>query len=326
MKKTFLWLTVLIIIVALVGITGLGGCKASGATTGDAKKIEMKSVGVDHYLSAYEFFVKVGEGIDEVAKANGVTTSVQDANVDAAKQLQQIEAFINSGVNGIICSTVDGESLNPTVKKAVEKGIGFISLYVPCPDATANIVVDEYKYGYTIGTLAGQWAQKNFPGEKIQAALLRMQDYKPGIERGRGMREAFAKEFPTGEIVADVNSTSVEEAISATEVVLQANPDVRIFMCDSDDTGAIGAYEVLKAKIKPEDYAKYGVFGADGVNQGIKSVKENGMYRATVDVLPKQVGIDAMTMLLDWAAGKTIEKTVYCKFTAVDYDTAIKSY
>jgi len=37
------------------------------------------------------------------------------------------------------------------------------SLYVPCEDATVNIVVDEYAYGYLIGTLAGQWAQKNFP-------------------------------------------------------------------------------------------------------------------------------------------------------------------
>ncbi len=330
MKKSLLWVVVLIMILTMSGAIGLAGCKSAAATETTVAAEEtantIKSVGVSHYLSAYEFFVKVQNGIDEVAKANGITTSVQDANVDASKQLQQIEAFMNSDVDGIICSTLDGTSLNPTVKKAVESGVGFISLYVPCDDATVNYLVDEYKYGLAIGTLAGQWAQKNFPGEKIQAALLRMQDYVPGIERGRGEREAFLKEFPTGEIVSDQHANSVETAMKATEAILQANPDVRIFITDSDDTGAIGAYEVLKAKIKPEDYPKYGVFGADGVNQAIKYVKENGMYRATVDVYPEQVGRDALNLLIDWAAGKTIEKTIYCPFAPVDYETAMSDY
>ena len=324
MKRVLTWLLVVTIVLGLFfAMSNFVGCKSTAAGEGE-KKIE--EIGVSHYLAAYEFFAKVQAGIDEVANAKGIKVSSQDANLDAAKQLQQIETFINAGVDGIISSTIDGTVLNPAVKKAVDAGIGFISLYVPVEDATVNYVVDEYKYGLLIGTLAGQWAQKNFPGEKIQAALLRMHDYVPGIERGRGEREAFLKEFPTGEIVADQNAVDVDSAMKATEAILQANPDVRIFITDSDDTGAIGAYEVLKAKVDPADYYKYGVFGADGVNQAIKYVKENGMYRATVDVHPEKVGATSVNMLIDWAAGKDIPNIAYSEFKAVDYDTAMKEY
>jgi len=48
-----------------------------------------------------------------------------------------------------------------------------------------------------------------------------MQDYVPGIERGKGQREAFLKEFPPG-IVADVNGVDVDTAMKSTEAILQA--------------------------------------------------------------------------------------------------------
>ena len=53
----------------------------------------------------------------------------------------------------------------------------------------------------------------------------------------------------------------------------------------------------LKAKVKPEDYDKYGVIGADGTSQGIKYVKEGGMYRGDVDVLPAKLGVDAYNFI-----------------------------
>ena len=173
---------------------------------------------------------------------------------------------------------------------------------------------------------AGQWAQKNYPGQELEAALLRMHDYKPGVERGKGMRDCFAKEFPTGKIVSDQNSVDIETAMKATETILQANPNVKIFMANSDDTGAVGAYEVLKAKVKPEDYDKYAVIGADGTGQGIKYLKEGGMYRGDIDVLPYQLGVDAFNMIKDLVAGKIVDAKQYLKFSPIDYEKAIKDY
>ena len=308
--------------VFFVFVIALAACTPTQAP--EAKTL--KKIGVIHYLQSWEMYVIMQEAIDEIAKKEGVEIVVADGNGDAGKQIQAIETMMNSGVQGIISVTVDGQSLEPSVQKLKEKGIPFISLFTEVPSATVNVYVDEYEYGYAIGTLAGKWAQKNFPGQEIEAALLRMHDYRPGVQRGQGMRDAFAKEFPTGKIVSDQNSVDVETAMKATEAILQANPNVKIFMTDSDDTGAIGAYEVLKAKVKPENYGEYAVIGADGTSQGLKYVKEGGMYRGNVDVLPAKLGVDAYNFIKDLVAGKQVEPKQFVEFLPVDYETAIEKY
>jgi len=308
--------------VIFVFVIALAACTPAAAP----EEKSLKKIGVIHYLQSWEMYVIMQEAIDKVAKEDGVEIVIADGNGDAAKQIEAIETMMNSGVQGIIAVTVDGQALDPSVQKLNEKGIPFISLFTEVPSAAVNVYVDEYEYGCAIGTLAGQWSQENFPGAEIEAALLRMHDYRPGVQRGEGMRDCFAKEFPTGKVVSDQNTVDVETGMKATEAILQANPNVRIFMADSDDTGAIGAYEVLKAKVKPEDYDQYAVIGADGTSQGIKYVKEGGMYRGNVDVLPAQLGIDAYNMIKDIVAGKQVDPTQFVKFLPIDYETAMEKY
>ena len=308
--------------VIFVFVIALAACTPAAAP----EEKSLKKIGVIHYLQSWEMYVIMQEAIDKIAKEDGVEIVIADGNGDAAKQIEAIETMMNSGVQGIIAVTVDGQALDPSVQKLNEKGIPFISLFTEVPSAAVNVYVDEYEYGCAIGTLAGQWSQENFPGEEIEAALLRMHDYRPGVQRGEGMRDCFAKEFPTGKVVSDQNTVDVETGMKATEAILQANPNVRIFMADSDDTGAIGAYEVLKAKVKPEDYDQYAVIGADGTSQGIKYVKEGGMYRGNVDVLPAQLGIDAYNMIKDIVAGKQVDPTQFVKFLPIDYETAMEKY
>ncbi len=323
--------TVKAISVLFVFVIALAACTTPAAPTdapeGAAPEAKpLKKIGVIHYLQAWEMYVIMQKAIDEIAKEEGVEIVMADGNGDAAKQIQAIETMMNSGVDGIIAVTVDGPSLDPSVQKLKEKGIPFISLFTEVPSATVNVYVDEYKYGCAIGTLAGQWAQKNFPGQEIEAALLRMHDYRPGVQRGEGMRACFAKEFPTGKIVSDQNTVDVETGMKATEAILQANPNVKIFMADSDDTGAIGAFEVLKAKVKPEDYGQYAVIGADGTGQGIKYLLEGGMFRGDVDVLPAQLGVDAYNMIKALVAGQKIDPKQFVKFLPIDYETAVENY
>lgn len=286
----------------------------------------LKKIGLCHQDQSWEMYVIEEAAIREQCEKDGVQLLTANASSDATKQMQQIETMIQSGVDAIIVVTVDGTVLEDTVKRATDAGIIVISEFIPIEAASVNILVDEYQYGYTIGQLAGEYCAKNFSGETIEAALLRMHNYVPGIERGKGMSDAFLEFFPTGKIVNDQDSVDVASAMTATEAILAANPDCRVFMCDSDDTGAIGAYQTLLAKVKPEDYAKYCVIGADGTAQGIEYVKEGGMYRGTIDIMTPQIGIQAYNALKDIKAGKTVEKVQYITIKPIDYDTAIKEY
>jgi len=316
----------LVISVALLLVAAIFfGC---AQVPGTAPKTEggLKNVGVSNYLSSWEFNVDIQKGIQETADENGISVTFQDAAEDASKQVSQVKAFINSGVDGIITYTVDGVALSSTAKDAVAAGIPVVSMWQQCEGASANILVDEYQYGYTIGEMAGKWAQETFPGQEIEIALLRIQDYQWQEERGGGMRDALADTFPTGVIVTDQHCTSTEMGIKVTEAILQANPNVKIFLCDSDDTGAFGIYEALMAKVSSSDYDSYGIFAADGVEQAIALIKKGTMYRGTVDIQPKETGKLALKVLMDLVAGKPVEQDVFVSFKSVDYKTAVESY
>lgn len=289
-----------------------------------AKKL--KKLGLVHSLQAWTMYQVMEEAIKAECDANGIELVVSDANYDAAKQAQQIETMINSGVEAIIVITVDGVVLEPVAKKAQEKGVALISMYTPMESATAEMLVDEYDYGYKIGTLGGEYYKENFPGETIEVALLRIFDYVPGMERAKGMEDALKEIFPTGVIVNSQNSVDVASAMIATEAIIAGNPEVKLFLCDSDDTGAIGAYQVLKAKIKPEDYDQYCVIGADGVPEAFKSIKENGMYRGTVALQNDEIGRTAFTLAKDIVEGNPFEKVQYCQYKMVDYEEAMANY
>ena len=253
---------VLLVLCVLMAITMLAACSTPSTGTpapdtsgsnatepADAGGKQMKKLAVVHYLQSWQMYQIMTGFLQETCDAQGIELVVVDANLDPNKQLQLIETQMNSGVDGIICISLDGPTLEDVVQRCADNGVAFTSLFVEVTTASCNMYVDEYGYGYEIGKMGAEYYAANFPGEAIEVGLLRMHDYLPGIERGRGMEQAVADFFPTGVVVNDQHSVDVESAMTATEAILAGNPNCAMFLTDSDDTGAIGAYEVLKARV-----------------------------------------------------------------------------
>ena len=319
----------MLLALALITALCLAGCGGDESQK-DAPEEEaagLTKIGFLHQDATWEMYQIEEKAVKEQCDKAGIELVTANPSSDAHKQLEQFESMVNSGCQAVICVTVDGKVLEDAVKKAAdEKGVIFVSQFIPMENSSADIAVDEYDYGYTIGKMGAEYCAKNFGDEEVECAIIRVFDYEPGIERAEGMRAALADIFPTGKVVNEQDCNDTASAMTATEAILAANPDCRVFLCDSDDTGGIGAYEALMSKVKPEDYDKYVVVGADGTDQGIKLTKEGGMYRGTVDLQCDQLGIQAFNICKDLFEGKELEKTQYLKVKAVDYDVANKDY
>ena len=307
----------LVLSLILVMTICLSGC---GAPKKDSDGI--KKIGFLHQDATWEMYQVQEAAVKALCDEKGIELVSANPSSDPAKQLEQFESLVNSGCDAIISVTVDGTVLESAVKSAVESGVIVLSEFVPVEGASCNIEVDEYGYGVAIGSLAGKYCAEHFEGERIECALLRMFDYEPGIERARGMRDSFLELFPTGVIVNEQDSVDVESAMSATEAILAANPDCRVFLCDSDDTGAIGAYQALMSYVDPADYDKYVVIGADGTDKGFELTAEGGMYRGTVDLQNEKLGQQAFQIIMDLSEGKEVETTQYLNVLPVDYEIA----
>lgn len=298
---------------------------SSPAVVDQQPQATAKVVGVSCMETSWQFFVPVNQATMDVAKVNGITVNMQDAKNDAQTQMNQIESFVSQGVNAIIVDTIDEGALKNPTADAIAKGIPVIARWTAIDGASCNMTLDEYAYGEAIGTLAATWANKNYPGEKVEVAIMGKFDYKPSVERVQGIKDALLKGFPTAQIVAENQSNDLQSAMSATEAVLQANPYVKILLGDDDDS-AVGICQAVMAHIKKEDYPKYYVGGADAVDEAIRLIKEGTPYKATVDLHNYDIGAQTMQLIADYFNGKGLPAVYNFKFDPVSYEDAMSKY
>ena len=316
MKKVFVVLSVALTIALLAAC----GSPAASPPAGSSDGKQMKKIAFVHSLQAWQMYQIMTGFLQETCDAQGIELAIVDANMDSNKQLQLIETQMSSGADGIIVVTIDGPTLEDVAKRCKDNGVAFTAMFTEVENASANMYVDEYGYGYAIGQLGAEYYAKNFPGEEIEIGLLRMHDYLPGIERGKGMRQAFVDLFPTGVVVNDQHSIDVQSAMTATEAILAGNPNTVCFLTDSDDTGAIGAYEVLKAKVASANQDKYCVIGADGTMQAFGYVAENSMYRGTIALDMKAIADTAFRLTSAAFNGEEFEPKDWVAFSPVGPD------
>ena len=68
----------------------------------------------------------VVKGVETAAADNGAKVTVQDAEFDTAKQLQQVENFINAGMDAIVIKPVDSDACEPMKNACAEAKIPFV--------------------------------------------------------------------------------------------------------------------------------------------------------------------------------------------------------
>jgi simple sugar transport system substrate-binding protein len=79
------------------------------------------------YLSQGDYFEAYEAGVARQAKALGVDLHIFQGKQDAALQREQIEQAISLGVQGLIVSHGQPESLKDVVQKAVDAGIKVVA-------------------------------------------------------------------------------------------------------------------------------------------------------------------------------------------------------
>ena len=158
-------------------------------------------VGVSMALFDDNFLTVLRNGIQSYAGANGVQVQIEDAQNDVAKQLDQINNFIASGVDAIVVNPVDTSATQAMSDAAAAAGVPLV--YVnrqpvnldALPDNQAFVASNEVDSG-TLETIAlcDNWAGEGktevnvyvLQGElSNQAAVQRTQDIYDVIEAGK---------------------------------------------------------------------------------------------------------------------------------------------
>lgn len=285
------------------------------------------------------YFVAIVDGMKKAAKERGINLIVSDAAADASKHVSQIEDFISQEVDAIVISPVDQEAPKDAVKKAQEAGIPVISLDQEVEGSDAFFGISEHEYGYMGGQIAGDWLnEKEADGTiedildddgKIEVAVGRYDMIASVIDRAEGLKDGLTETY-TGDkeiiFVSEQNAADADEGYQIAETALTANPQISVFIC-INDSSALGVYEACMQHKEhtPENTC---VVGLDALDEALKLVAGETMYKGTVDIRPGDKGDEVFDIIEQVLAEGPIEEQIVYDMKAVtkenvgEYDIA----
>ncbi len=282
----------------------------------------MADIGVTMAKFDDNFLTVLRNGIQSYADANGQKVQIEDAQGDVAKQLDQINNFIASGVTAIIVNAVDTSATQAMSDAAAAANIPLV--YVnrqpinvdTLPDNQAFVASNEVDSG-TLETLEvcrllkeGGKAEANvyvMQGElSNQAAVQRTADIHDVI----GGTECGVKVNIIDEQTAN---WSRDEAQTLMTNWLSTGTAFDAVIANNDEM-AIGAIQAMKAG--GVDMASVIVAGIDATHDALAAMAA-GDQDITVFQDAAGQGSGAVDAAVKLAAGETVEQKVYIPFQLV---------
>lgn len=265
-----------------------------------AKPIRKKSeitIGVSISTLNNPFFVKIKNGIEKDAKAQGMKVKVVDARDDSAKQTNDIEDLIQQQVDYLIVNPTDSSAISSAVESANNEGIPVITLdrSVDKGDVASFIASDNVEGGKMAGKYLVDKVGKNAKVGELEGV--------PGAsatrERGKGFHEIADKQLKV--IAKQSAKFDRAEGLNVTQNMLEAHPNIKAIFAQNDEM-ALGAIEAIGDK-------DIQVIGFDGNEDAMKSIK-NGKLDATIAQQPELMGKEAIKVVNGLMKGDSVNKQI----------------
>ncbi len=199
-----------------------------------------------------------------------------DAAQNNAKQVADVENFLQQGIDLLIISPNEAAPLTDVVAKVYDKGIPVILLdrKVMGEKYTMHIGADNVEIGRKAGEYAAKWCKDSRHTSCTVIEIRGLEGTSGTKERGDGFRDGI-KGNPNVKIVAQQNADWLrEKAISVSQAMLQANPNVNVVYAQNDPMGEAAIISAQNARLDRGKMLFIGVDGLPTPDGGLKSVAE----------------------------------------------------
>ena len=208
------------------------------------------------------------------AKHPELNVVFSDAAQNNAKQVADVENFLQQGVDLLIISPNEAAPLTDVVAKVCAAGIPVIVLdrKVNGDQYTTWIGADNTAIGKTAGEYVDKWCKEQNLNPCGVLEIRGLEGSTPAKERGDGFRAGIEAD-PNVKIIASQNADWLrEKAIPVSQAMIQANPDFNVIYAHNDPMAEAA---IISAQNAGVDLSKVLVVGIDGLptpDGGIRSV------------------------------------------------------
>jgi ribose transport system substrate-binding protein len=281
------------VLAAALLVAGCGGVKKHESGGGATKKptgqirlaVVPKAVGFSFWEDAHKGAVCAASKQKNVKVTwDGVT-----AETDVSGQVDLLQNFLTSGVDGLVYAATDAKTLYNVTKTAQDKKVPVVNIDSgtnPQPKDVPVYATDNIAAAQKVPDLISQKLGKK--GGKVafipfQAGTI------TNDQRTQGFKEGL-KKHPELKLVATQSSQSdVNTALRVTHDIITAHPDLNAIFA-ANEPGVIGAAQAVKQAGKS---GKITIIGWDAAPDEVKGV-QTGEIDALVVQNPFRMGYDAV--------------------------------
>jgi inositol transport system substrate-binding protein len=299
---------------------------AAGIATLLGSAVTADTIGVSMARFDDNFLTVLRNGMEEfVAGMDGVELQIEDATDDVAKQLDQINNFIASGVDAIIVNAVDTSATEAMSNAAASAGVPLV--YVnrqpinvdTLPDNQAFVASNEIESG----TLAAFEACKllraaGLAGGAQGYLLMGQLSNQAAVQRSKDVDDILGIDMCNFITLIDRQTAnwSRDEAQDLMTNFMSSGEPFDVVFANNDEM-AIGAIQAMKAG--GMDMADVVVVGVDATQDALLAMQA-GDLDATVFQDAAGQGSGAVNAALALAAGEDVDQKVYIPFVLVTPD------
>ncbi|QEL17129.1 substrate-binding domain-containing protein [Limnoglobus roseus] len=285
----------------VVGLPGCGGGKEpAGGPAEPPTKAKHGTIGVSLLTLGNPFFKEMGDAITAAATAEGYTTKVVSAEMDPARQRDQVRDFLAADVVAIILTPADSKAVGTAIQEANAKKVPVFTADIASLAADAKVVSHVATDNHAGGAQAGEAAVEALKGTG-KVAIIDHPEVESGMLRIQGFEEVVAK-HPGMKVVAKLPGYGQRDrSFKVAQDILQAHPDVNLIFGVNDPT-ALGVVAALEAASK---VGQVKVIGFDGQPEAKAAIKAGKIYADAVQY-PDRIGKLAVERVVKYLAGEAV--------------------
>ena len=282
-----------------------------------------EEIGVSMALFDDNFLTVLRNGIQELADGTeGVDVQIEDAQNDVARQLDQINNFIASGVDAIIVNPVDTSATQAMTQAAEAAGVPLV--YVnrqpinvdTLPDNQAFVASNEIESG-TLETfeICKILRSQGLGGGARAYLMMGELSNQAAVQRTKDVDDILGTDMCNFIEIIDRQTAnwSREQATSLMTNWLSSGEEFNAVIANNDEM-AIGAIQAIKAAGLDMDVI---VVGGVDATQDALSAMQAGDLDVTVFQNAAGQGSGALDAALALARGEEVDQKVYIPFELV---------
>jgi ABC-type sugar transport system substrate-binding protein/AraC-like DNA-binding protein len=275
--------------------------------TGKTYKIAVSQCSEDIWRNKLNDELKMGTYI-----YHNVELYLASADDSDEKQIEQINQFVNDGIDLLIVAPNQTVTVSPAIDKAFDLGIPVIVFdrKTNSEKYTAFIGADNFE----MGRLMGEYIATRLKGKGRVLEIMGLKGSSPAIDRHNGFVKALGN-YPGITLVASLQGDWTEE--SARKAIKAYKGDLTDidFVFGQNDRMAVGASKVLAGS-----HTKYcGIDGLPGKGNGIECVRDSVLEASYI--YPTH-GDQVMHLAMNILQGKSYERDNRLTASLVTKDNA----